>query len=219
MAMRNSNKQPASSGGGGGGARINLVVLQMDGDTPAITKALESFVAAVQRPAIQVSGVATPRPPAVLAAAPASPQVPLDAVPTDDVGAPAAAEAAQESEAEDAPLSQPKPRKPPVFKPAKVLDELNAAEFEDYVAGRSVVSDLLRGVTAGMFLQEKRGLTEFGVDHINTCFVMMKWPMPDEPGSLLRNMKKARLVKSVEGKRGMYALSTVGIKKYNDEAK
>jgi hypothetical protein len=108
-------------------------------------------------------------------------------------------------------------RTPP--KPAKIVDEVKAhvepGGFKSFVNGRSFPSDTKKGLAAARWLTD-HGYAEFNIDHINTCFSMVNWPMPDDPGQILHNMvkKKVDLIRHVDKKSGFYELTGKGASQY-----
>jgi len=102
-----------------------------------------------------------------------------------------------------------------------VLDQLRANEspdsFKDYVGGRRINVDVDRGLTVASWLKQKRATTEFDTRHLHTCFEMMSgWKLPDDPGSLLRNMKKRGYVRPIPGKTGTFELTSTGANRYQE---
>ena len=209
-----SKQQPVAMSSGN--AEVNLVLLSMRGDVGAIGKDIESLVQSFRgQNAYVLAPAATPRPPAALPATNAAsaaedeagspdPQLTLDDIQTP---APAAAMTPR----------PPKNRTPP--KPAKFIDEVKAHEepggFKSFVGQRSFLTDNKKGLAAARWLTD-HGYAQFNIDHVNSCFSLVKWSLPDDPGQLLRNMAKAKsgLVRHVDKKPGFYELTGKGVSQY-----
>jgi hypothetical protein len=208
--MKRSNS--TSNNGSNGHAKVSLFVLQMEGDASTLTKSIDSLVHAMSKPGGNALRAMTPTPPAVV----------LPAV-ADDVAEHSIEENSPPPAVEEA-ANDPAPtklRKPRTFKIPDVLDELRANEqpdsFKDFVAGRAIEVDVDRALTVAMWLKQKRTVNEFDPRHLHTCFGMMNgWKLPDDPGSLLRNMKKRGFVRAIAGKPGVFELTSHGANRYQE---
>lgn len=197
----NSNASPVQS---------KVFMMYIEGDPATVQKAVEAAQRTLTGPGSSVrASIGTPTPPRVALPAPVV----------------AAGEVSRQDEVEEdldeleQVQTSAKDRRPRSFRPLDVLDDLKANEepsFNSYVNGRAITPDVERGLVAAMWLKEKRTIVEFTKRHLHTCFAMMNWNMPDDPGSLLRNMKKAQYVRSIVGKLGTFELTTVGTKRYSE---
>ena len=210
--MRNSKQQPSTPSSN---AEVNLVILSMKGDTGALSKSIESLVQTFrgQNGYVLASAPATPRPPAAALSATSAVE--------EDAGLPDQQLTLDEIDTPAPPATTSRPaRGRTAPRPAKIVDELKAHEepggFKSFVNGRSFSSDNKKGLAAAAWLKD-HDVAQFNIDHINTCFSMVKWSMPNDPGQLLRNMTKVKteLLRHVDKKPGFYELTAKGVNEYS----
>jgi hypothetical protein len=179
---------------GTGQAEISVFAFSIKGDATVVQTALHTLAkqgVSFQPPPSSL----TPRPPAVSLPA-ASPN-------GNGVAAPAPQELPNADpqnvepmvEASPPPPTPSSPKRRRTFSPVEPLDSLNVNDapmpFHEFVKGRSIDGAIERGLVAATWVRDHRQTRQFGKRHIATAFKAMHWPMPEDPGSLLRNMKKA----------------------------
>lgn len=206
-----TNKTSNNGNDNGGTAEISIFALNIKGGEAIVQSAIQQFAKA----GFSVALPQTPKPPPVSLPAPgASAQAKPRAGQTELTFDEAPAEA--EETAEVAPTTTPRLPRPRAFTPLEPLPELNVNDapmpFRDFVNGRAIDGFNERGLVAATWVRDHRQTKTFGSRHMATCFKAMSWKMPDDPGSLLRNMKKANLVKSAGP--ALYEITTVGDNEY-----
>jgi len=195
---------------------VNFVMLNVTGDATAIAKSIESLVQTMKHQTARPIAAATPARPALGA----SPIVAVDVA--EETVAPTEEPAinAPGDMTPTVPAVQPKtPKTKRVFAIPKILDELNCEKgpmpFKEFVGARKIDSVIERGLYAVAYLRQHRGVeTAVTTDHVHTCFSMLGWRLPDDPGSLLRSMKKAQLVRSVG--EGLFELTSKGQNRFEE---
>lgn len=187
--------------GGGGTARVNLVILQMDGDTSVLTKSIESFVHAMSTK----GNVAPPR---AIANATPSPEL----IDESDESAVGAQDPADESVAE-APHVAPRVRT--ARRKLKLVEELRVDQespFSAFCAGKEPKDWATKVLLAGAWLAEHRSRQDFTADDIYTCLRHQWNAAPDDLQQMLRDMTRRELLQKAASK-GAYSLSMMSAKK------
>jgi hypothetical protein len=198
-------------------AEISVFAFSIKGDVSVVQTALQTL--AKQGVSFQPPPPPfTPKPPAVAlpagnangsAAAPVQPGL-------FDSAAVPAAEAEVEASSSTPTPSLSKSSRPRTFSPVEPLESLNVNDapmpFHEFVKGRTIDGANERGLVAATWVRDHRQTKQFGTRHIATAFKALHWPMPEDPGSLLRNLKKGGFVKSAGP--GVFELTTRGDEKY-----
>lgn len=201
MANKHTN-HPNNSGTAT--AEISIFALNIKGGEGIVQSAIQQFAKA----GFSVALPQTPKPPPVSLPA-AAPAASTESVAQTEL---AFEEPRQAEEGASHPVVSSTPRQPRAFSPVELLSDLNVNDaptpFRDFVNGRSIDGFNERGLVAATWVRDHRQVKQFTVRHIATCFKAMAWKMPDDPGSLLRNMKKANYAKRMGP--GAYELTTVG---------
>lgn len=202
-----------NNGAGPGQAEISVFAFSIKGDATVVQTALQTLAK---------QGVSFQQPPP-----PMMPKAPAVALPASN-GSPAPASTpaedvtafAGDDEPVAAPTPAPKqaPRKRGAFAIPKLLDELRPNDgpvsFKDFVGTRSIGTDMQRVVVVATWLREHRGVDRFGINHLFTCYRMMGWTLPTDPGQPLRNAAKGKLQYLRPVGDGLYELTTGGQNKY-----
>lgn len=208
--MRTNKNSGSNNGDNGGQAEISIFALNIKGGEAIVQSAIQQFAKA----GFSVALPQTPKPPPVsLPSAGAQPKPRAEQTELTFDEAPAEAD----ETAEAAPTATtPRPPRTRAFTPLEPLPELNVNDapmpFRDFVNGRAIDGFNERGLVAATWVRDHRQTKNFGSRHMATCFKAMSWKMPDDPGSLLRNMKRANLVKSAGP--ALYEITTVGDNEY-----
>ena len=184
-----------------GQAEISVFAINIKGDSTVVTNALNTL--AKQGVAFQPS-LPTPKPPMVALSAP-DPQQPT-------VDAPEVRQEAVEPEA--------KPARKRSAAPPKIVESIRAHEapvpFKEFVGTRNFSTNIDKTVAIATWLRDHRQVEKFGVNELYTCFRMMDWSVPVDPGQPLRNAANTNCqCLRFEGN-GLYSLTTHGMKKYDE---
>lgn len=185
-----------------GPARFRIVVMEAeipDGAdfsqfTQAIQNALRPQAIPPSRPVAQI-----PRPAPALA-----PEVSGD-------------EAAAPADAELEEISEPMPRarngSPRKYPTPKVLHDVDLKaepSFEALAQGKKPDSDLQKFLVSAYWWKQARNIEAITPDHVNTCYVALKWtPATEDFAAPFRTLKRQGLME--KKKRGLYAINTLGI--------
>lgn len=187
---------------GGGTSRIRFIMLDAelpDGDLTQITSAIQNALRPTGTGQRLVASQTSPAAPANGKA----PELEPDVVEND-----------HEESVSDAPDVAPAARNsgPRKYRTPKAvrLDLNGDPSFEDYAASKNPTSDQMRYLVAAAWLKQHRSLEQITMDHVYTCFRVMKWPSGIEDfDAPLRALKRRQLLEKA-GK-GAYSINHLGL--------
>ena len=189
-----------------------VFMMYIEGDPATVQKAVEAAQRTLSGPGSTARASITPTPPRI--ALPAINNGPLFAG-VDQIDE---EEVLPADVVEDTSAAPSKPPRKRVFSTPELVDDLRADKdpdpFKAFIGERTFKSNTDRGLAAATWLRDKRGVKQFDIRHIHTCFTMMGWRLPEDSSSPLRGMKKLQYLKSTDG--GAYELTSKGDNTYAD---
>jgi hypothetical protein len=72
----------------------------------------------------------------------------------------------------------------------------------------------MKVIFVATWLRDHRQVEKFGVNELFTCYRMVNWTLPMDPGQPLRNAAKTTLQYLRSEGDGLYSLTTGGMKKF-----